>query len=99
LRKAAKPTTSLLICETVLDPPLTDPNSPILSNGGMASVSSYTRNLSMMTLVNAEERSQEQFVEILNKSGWKFQSVTPLATLADYFMIEGIPDPSWKQED
>ncbi|EFP90616.2 uncharacterized protein PGTG_16642 [Puccinia graminis f. sp. tritici CRL 75-36-700-3] len=99
LRKAAKPTTSLLICETVLNPPLTDPNSLILFNGGMASVSSYTRNLSMMTLVNAEERTQEQFVEILNKSGWKLQSVTPLATLADYFMIEGIPDPSWKQED
>jgi hypothetical protein len=96
LRKAAKPTTSLLICETILNPPLSDPDSPILSNGGMASVSSYNLNLTMMTLLNAEERSQEDFLKILKNSGWKLQSVTPLATLADYVMIEGVPDPSWE---
>ncbi|KAA1083558.1 hypothetical protein PGT21_004435 [Puccinia graminis f. sp. tritici] len=98
LRIASKPTTCLLICETALNPPLLDPDSPILSNGGMASVSTYTRNLAMMTLLNAEERSQEEFLEILNQSGWKLQSITPLATLADYFIIEGVPDPAWNQE-
>jgi hypothetical protein len=98
LRKASKPTTCLLICETALNPPLLDPNSLILSNGGMASVSTYTRNLAMMTLLNAEERSQEDFLKILNQSGWKLQSITPLATLADYFIIEGVPDPSWNRE-
>ncbi|KAH9470740.1 hypothetical protein Pst134EA_004664 [Puccinia striiformis f. sp. tritici] len=99
LRKAAKPTTSLLICESVLSPPLVDPNSPVLSNGGMASASTYFRNLSMMTLLNAEERSHAEFAEIFKSSGWKLQSTTPLATLSDYFILEGIPDPSWETCD
>ncbi|OAV94006.1 hypothetical protein PTTG_06717 [Puccinia triticina 1-1 BBBD Race 1] len=99
LRKAAKSTTSLLICETVLNPPVRNHDSPILSNGGMTPSSSHILNLAMMTLLNAEERSQAEFVEILNKSGWKLHSVTHLATLSDYFMIEGVPDPSWNPQD
>jgi len=97
LRRAAKATTRLLICETSLEPPLIDPNSPLLSNGGMATSFSHHYNLIMMSLFNAEERSQEDYEELFALSGWKFQSVTTLKTILDRFIFEGIPDPSWKE--
>lgn len=98
LRKAAKPTTSLLICEVALSPPQVEGDSPLLSNGGMASYASFARNLAMMTLLNAEERSPEQFVEMFRSSGWIFQEAIPLATLADYFIFHCLPDPAWTQD-
>ncbi|PLW19622.1 hypothetical protein PCASD_18185 [Puccinia coronata f. sp. avenae] len=97
LRRAAKLTTRLLICETCLEPALVDPNAPLLSNGGMATSFSHHYNLIMMSLFNAEERSQEDYREIFVLSGWKLQSVTTLETFLDRFIFEGIPDPSWKQ--
>jgi hypothetical protein len=97
LRRAAKLTTRLLICETCLEPALVDPNAPLLSNGGMATSFSHHYNLIMMSLFNAEERSQKDYREIFVLSGWKLQSVTTLETFLDRFIFEGIPDPSWKQ--
>ncbi|KNZ44406.1 hypothetical protein VP01_919g2 [Puccinia sorghi] len=95
LRRAAKPTTSLLICETTLSAPVVERDSPILSNGGMASFGSHSRNLTMLTVLNAEERTQKEFEELFHQSGWFLQSVTPLATLSDYFILQALPDPSW----
>lgn len=96
LRKAAKPTTHLLVCDISLDPPLLDPSNPILSNGGMATTRSHSLNLTMLTLFNSEERPEEEFREIFEKSGWILQSVTPLATLTDVAIFEGVPNPDWK---
>lgn len=96
LRKAAKETTRLLICETRLEAPLIDKNSPLLSNGGMASSYSYIRDLCMLTLFNAEERSEIEFSRILNNSGWILKESTPLSSILDNFIFEGIPNPEWK---
>jgi len=95
LRSAAKPTTSLLICETTLSAPVVERDSPVLSNGGMASFESFSRNLAMLTFFNGEERTQKEFEELFHQSGWLLQSVTPLATLSDYFILQALPDPSW----
>ncbi|KNZ61772.1 uncharacterized protein VP01_135g8 [Puccinia sorghi] len=95
LRCAAKPTTSLLICETILSAPVVERDSPMLSNGGMASFGSHRGNLVMLTLFNAEERTQKEFEELFHQSGWLLQSVTPLATLSDYSILQALPDPSW----
>ncbi|KAI7942897.1 hypothetical protein MJO29_012741, partial [Puccinia striiformis f. sp. tritici] len=97
LRKAAKPTSRLLIAETGLEPPLLDRQSPILANGGMATFLSHNFSLAMMTLFNGEERSTQQFTEIFGKAGWKLESVSTLTTVLDRFIFEGVPDPSWKQ--
>ncbi|EFP89101.2 hypothetical protein PGT21_017324 [Puccinia graminis f. sp. tritici] len=95
LRRSAKPTTRLLICETGLVPGLVDSNSPILSNGGMSSSLAHSLNLCMLTLFNSEERSKEDFEEIFNSSGWKLQSVTPLASFLDWCIFEGVPNPDF----
>ncbi|POW10890.1 hypothetical protein PSHT_08579 [Puccinia striiformis] len=97
LRKAAKPTSRLLIAETGLEPPLLDRQSPILANGGMATSVSHNLNLSMMTLFNGEERGTQEFTEIFGEAGWKLESVSTLTTVLDRFIFEGVPDPSWKQ--
>ncbi|KAI7945060.1 hypothetical protein MJO28_010755 [Puccinia striiformis f. sp. tritici] len=97
LRKAAKPTSRLLIAEIGLEPPLLDRQSPILANGGMATFLSHNFSLSMMTVFNSEERSTQQFTEIFGKAGWKLESVSTLTTVLDRFIFEGVPDPSWKQ--
>ncbi|OAV97714.1 hypothetical protein PTTG_01121 [Puccinia triticina 1-1 BBBD Race 1] len=97
LRRAAKPTSRLLIAETGVEPPLLDPNSPILTNGGMAAFLSHTYCLSMMTVFNGEERSKQDFANIFNSAGWKLESISNLATILDRFIYEGVPDPSWKQ--
>ncbi|KAI9619094.1 hypothetical protein KEM48_006373 [Puccinia striiformis f. sp. tritici PST-130] len=78
LRKAAKPTSRLLIAEIGLEPPLLDRQSPILANGGMATFLSHNFSLSMMTVFNSEERSTQQFTEIFGKAGWKLESVSTL---------------------
>ncbi|OAV99020.1 hypothetical protein PTTG_02436 [Puccinia triticina 1-1 BBBD Race 1] len=97
LRKAAKPTTRLMICETTLEPPLLDRNSPILLNGGMATHLSHNFNITMLIMMNAEERSTETFSEIFDQSGWKLQSVSPLATvLLDRCIFEAVPNTFWK---
>ncbi|PLW35769.1 hypothetical protein PCANC_25094 [Puccinia coronata f. sp. avenae] len=96
LRKAAKPSSRLLIAETIIEPALVDPQSPILSNGGIATSLSHTSNLIMLTLFNAEERSTEQFADIFSSAGWKLNSVSPVITFLDRFILEAIPDPSWK---
>jgi len=70
-------------------------DSPVLSNGGMASFESFSRNLAMLTFFNGEERTQKEFEELFHQSGWLLQSVTPLATLSDYFILQALPDPSW----
>jgi len=95
LRSAAKPTTSLLICETMLSAAVVERDSPMLSNGGMASFELHRRNLTMLTLFNAEERTQKEFEEFFRQSGWLLQSATPLATLSDHFILHALPDPSW----
>jgi hypothetical protein len=97
LRHASKPTTRLLICETSLEPGLIEPDSPLLSNGGMATSLSHHYKLIMLSLFNAEERSREDFEEIFALSGWKLQSVTPLTTFLDRFIFDGLPDPAWKE--
>ncbi|KAA1077580.1 hypothetical protein PGT21_012358 [Puccinia graminis f. sp. tritici] len=97
LRLASKPTTRLLICETSLEPGLIEPDSPLLSNGGMATSLSHHYNLIMLSLFNAEERSREDFQELFALSGWKLQSVTTLTTFLDRFIFEGLPDPAWKE--
>ncbi|EFP75151.1 hypothetical protein PGT21_028166 [Puccinia graminis f. sp. tritici] len=97
LRRAAKPTTRLLIAETGVEPPLIDQQSPILSNGGMAASLSHTYCLSMMTVFNAEERSKQDFDDIFKSAGWKLDSVSNLTTILDRFIYEGVPDPSWEQ--
>ncbi|PLW37631.1 hypothetical protein PCANC_05708 [Puccinia coronata f. sp. avenae] len=61
LRRSAKATTRLLICETGLVPALVDKTSPILSNGGMASSLAHNLNLAMLTLFNSEERTFSDF--------------------------------------
>ncbi|PLW12384.1 hypothetical protein PCASD_14781 [Puccinia coronata f. sp. avenae] len=97
LRKAAKPTSRLLVAETKVGPALVDRESPILSNGGMAAASSHTVNLSMLATLNAEERSTQQFADIFLRAGWILDSVSPLMTFVDRFIFEAVPDPSWKE--
>lgn len=98
LRRAAKPTSRLLVCETRLEPPIVQQDSPILSNGGMAASLSYSYDLTMLTAFNAEERSTEDFENIFNASGWKLKEVTPLTTVVDRFIFEAVPDPCWDKQ-
>lgn len=95
LRNAAKKTTRLLVCEMSLEPPILDPNSPILSNGGMASFISYALSLTMLTSFNAEERDKEEFAKIFLASGWVLQETSSLASL-NRFLFEGVPKPDWR---
>ncbi|KAH9452268.1 hypothetical protein MJO28_008860 [Puccinia striiformis f. sp. tritici] len=96
LRKSAKPRTRLLIIETRMVPGLVDPNSPILSNGGMGSSLAHNLNLGMLTLFNSEERTKDDFEVIFNKSGWILNSVTPLASFLDWCIFEGLPNPHFE---
>jgi hypothetical protein len=96
LRRSAKATTRLLICETGLVPALVDKTSPILSNGGMASSLAHNLNLAMLTLFNSEERSKENYEKIFHAAGWLLQSATPLESFLEWYIFEGIPNPSFQ---
>lgn len=92
LRKAAKPTTRLLICEADLKPPLVDSNSLLLSNGGMATSLAHHFNLVMMVSLNAAERSAKEYEEIFRESGWKLIRIHPLMNFVEDVIFEGIVD-------
>jgi hypothetical protein len=63
----------------------------------MSSSLAHSLNLCMLTLFNSEERSKDDFEEIFNSSGWKLQSVTPLASFLDWCIFEGVPNPDFHQ--
>jgi len=91
LRSAADPGTHLLIQDSVLlnacplppalakelpeirGIPLLDPPSPLLPNLGV--VTPYQSDLSMMNILNAQERTIFEFKSVLEKCGWKIQYI------------------------
>ncbi|MBW0492604.1 hypothetical protein O181_032319 [Austropuccinia psidii MF-1] len=96
LRQAAKPSTRLLICETKLEPPVTEKGSVIFANEGMATAVSHNVDLTMMLVVKAKERSTKEYAELFEKSGWKLENVVPLMNMVDKYIFQGAPNPEWK---
>ncbi|KAI5123841.1 hypothetical protein M0805_009133 [Coniferiporia weirii] len=90
LRAAAKPDTQLLIIDLILSYACIDngstnlkipgndlpkPPAPLLPNAGRASLFDYQCDLQMMTLLNGQERTLEQFNQLLARSGWRLSRV------------------------
>ncbi|KAF9458915.1 S-adenosyl-L-methionine-dependent methyltransferase [Collybia nuda] len=100
LRKAATPTTRLLIFDTVL--PYTCDNTgptadefeaegsgiPGLSLGAANEVP-YSRDIAMMVWVNAQEHTLGQFRDLFKLSGWRMVNVTRDGFGLDY--VEALP--------
>ncbi|KAF8954811.1 S-adenosyl-L-methionine-dependent methyltransferase [Flammula alnicola] len=84
IRKAMGPSSRLLIHELVLQHAVRDPSGsalleqapePLLANYGMARIRLYNQDLNMMTLLNAKERTLQEFIELGEKSGFKFEKL------------------------
>ncbi|MBW0523556.1 hypothetical protein O181_063271 [Austropuccinia psidii MF-1] len=96
LRQAAKPSTYLLICETKLEPTVSEKGSILFANDGMATSVSHNLDLTMMLLFKSKERSTKEYAELFEKSGWKLDSAIPLINMADKYIFKGVPDSDWK---
>ncbi|MBW0493402.1 hypothetical protein O181_033117 [Austropuccinia psidii MF-1] len=98
LRKAAKPSTVLLLCETKIDPPLVEKGSVLLANGGMATSISHYFDVTMMLVCNSRERSLREYKELLEKSGWKFENLVQLTTISQKYIFKAVPNSDWKAD-
>lgn len=79
LRDAAKPSTRLVIDESLITPAVRHKDEPcLLANGGSANKLIGTLDLAMMTVANAQERSKADFETLLARSGWKLERVVQL---------------------
>ncbi|KAF7314318.1 Kinesin-like protein [Mycena kentingensis (nom. inval.)] len=78
VRKAAKPTSRIFIHELVLQPVVDDGSgielapAPLLPNYGVGRVRLYAQDINMMNVVNSQERTLSQFIELGAQSGLKF---------------------------
>ncbi|KAJ7099787.1 O-methyltransferase [Mycena epipterygia] len=88
LRRAATPTTQLLLVEKIVPPVSGDQMShevpgavrpmasaPLLPNWGVASAEIYTNDLMMHNSLGGAERTVNQFMDILAKSGWNLVQI------------------------
>ncbi|KAG6910302.1 hypothetical protein DXG01_011699 [Tephrocybe rancida] len=93
LRDAAGPSSKLILFDTLALYSCEDPSStvsvrkvpsPLLANLGVAGAGFATGlDLQMLTLFNGKERTEDEFRELGNATGWKLESVKPgpLATM------------------
>ncbi|KAK1223496.1 hypothetical protein PQX77_013623 [Marasmius sp. AFHP31] len=88
VRKAMKPTSKLIIHDTVLRNSVRDPSSqeeqefdyapePLLPNWGAARIRTYNLDMTMMNLLNAQARTLPEFVELCKKCDLKFHKLYP----------------------
>ncbi|KAF8954810.1 S-adenosyl-L-methionine-dependent methyltransferase [Flammula alnicola] len=82
IRKVMSPSSRLLIHELVLQHAVRDPSGsieqapePLLANYGMGRLRLYQQDLNMMILLNAKERTLQEFIELGEKSGFKFEKL------------------------
>ncbi|KAI0064254.1 S-adenosyl-L-methionine-dependent methyltransferase [Artomyces pyxidatus] len=94
LRAAAAPSSRLVLFDTIMPyacphpsgPP--PPPFPLLANLGLAVGGFVTAmDLQMMILINGEERTLSQFVELGNATGWKLESIKPGMLAALVFSV------------
>ncbi|TFK34635.1 O-methyltransferase [Crucibulum laeve] len=85
LRNAAQPSTKLVINDYVIPyachseeqdhfTPLAPPK-PLLPNFGAASAHPYMVDLQMMSILNGQERTIDEFIDLFARSGWKLETV------------------------
>ncbi|MBW0478932.1 hypothetical protein O181_018647 [Austropuccinia psidii MF-1] len=82
LRRAAKPTTRLLICDNQLELP----NVPLEKR----TTAGYYTSMVMLVAHNSHERNVIEFEEIFKKSGWNLVAVHPLKDYSDMVIYEGV---------
>jgi len=90
LREAAEPDTKLVVVEHVLQNACSVPDgeawmvpgavprdapAPLLANYGIASGISYMNDLGVLVLVNAQERTAKQYMELLGRAGWRMVEI------------------------
>ncbi|ETW80891.1 hypothetical protein HETIRDRAFT_154964 [Heterobasidion irregulare TC 32-1] len=90
LRAAAGPRTQLLIIDSVLRyacppdpqrtetfkvPKLVEPPAPLLANMGGAASLHYAYDIVMLALQNGQERTADQFNELLRRAGWELKEI------------------------
>ncbi|KAI0040625.1 S-adenosyl-L-methionine-dependent methyltransferase [Auriscalpium vulgare] len=94
LRNAAAPYTKLVIFESIMPYASPDPNGPprppfpLLANLGLPVGGFLTMlDLQMMNILNGQERTFEQFVELGARTGWRFEGVKPGVLAALVFSV------------
>ncbi|KAJ7755335.1 S-adenosyl-L-methionine-dependent methyltransferase [Mycena maculata] len=85
IRKSMKPGSRVLIHEYILqtadgsdqpaDRQLTKAPSPLLSNYGEGRIRQYYLDVSLMVLVNSQERTLDEYIELGEKAGLRFMKV------------------------
>ncbi|KZV87208.1 S-adenosyl-L-methionine-dependent methyltransferase [Exidia glandulosa HHB12029] len=79
LRKVAGPNTTLIIVDTVLPYACRNSNdsddetTPLLANLGAVNLQGYLVDMQMLTLLNGQERTAEQFDRLLLQAGWRVE--------------------------
>ncbi|KAI0653061.1 S-adenosyl-L-methionine-dependent methyltransferase [Cubamyces menziesii] len=72
-------------------PPLVPKGSAILPNMGNATLSGYLVDISMMTVLNAKERTLEEFKALALSAGWKVVSVDRCSPPIPWGFIVAVP--------
>ncbi|KAJ7284873.1 S-adenosyl-L-methionine-dependent methyltransferase [Mycena rebaudengoi] len=99
IRKAVKPSSRVFIHELVLQHIAKDSGSegkfemapePLLPNFGTGRVRLYAQDINMMVLVNSQERTLPQFIEMGLRSGFEF---VKLWELGEAGLMEFVPVP------
>ncbi|KAK7467339.1 hypothetical protein VKT23_004396 [Stygiomarasmius scandens] len=84
VRKAMKPSSRLIIHDTVLRDATRDSKSdtdftlapePLLPNWGLARVRTYELDMTMMNLLGSQARTLPEFIELCKKCGLKFEKL------------------------
>lgn len=89
LRKAAGPSTQLIIMDNIISyaspqctiqggipgETISIPPEPLLPNWGEANIMPYLADMQMLTALNGSERTVAQYNRILEASGWKLARV------------------------